>query len=139
MWNLLSLLEVNRSSEFPTFLSLKCLRPLLNKDQISDKALRVRSIDIQGYNTFGMIHISKKVLYSAEGDFVIALGLYINDFEIANPLGNSKNTKSVQYIGCWQIMPPNSTLLSQLVQGALLCKVAHFLSQHVTLWHSFTH
>ncbi len=71
------------------------LQTFLNKDEILDKALTVSNGDKQGYSTFRDGSRFKENTLLVEENFQIALALYIDDFEVANPLGTSKNKHKI--------------------------------------------
>ena len=100
---------------------LKMLQSLLNKDEILDKALTVSSGDMQGYSTFRDGSRFKENTLLVEENFQIALALYIDDFEVANPLGTSKNKHKICAVYWVNLAPKFRSFLSS-IQLALLCK-----------------
>lgn len=71
------------------------LQALLNKDEILDKTLTVSNGDMQGYSTFRDGSRFKIEPLLVEENFLIALALYIDSFEVASPLGTSKNKHKI--------------------------------------------
>lgn len=74
---------------------LKMLQALSNND-ILNKVLHVEcGASPEGYHSFrDGSHFKENVLLNVE-EFRIALGLYIDDFEVANPLGTSKKKQTM--------------------------------------------
>jgi len=70
--------------------TLKMLQTLLSNKDILDKVLHEGMIPSEGYHSFrDGSHFKENVLLNVD-EFRIALGLYIDEFEVANPLGTSK-------------------------------------------------
>lgn len=66
---------------------LKMLQALLSNKDILDKALCGEVNSAEGYHSFrDESNFKENVLLNVE-EFRIALGLYIDDFEVANPVG----------------------------------------------------
>ena len=66
------------------------LQKLLKKTDVSDKAMSERVHVPQEYRSYADgQHFTENSLL-AKDEFTIALGLYIDDFEVANPLGTSR-------------------------------------------------
>lgn len=74
---------------------IEILQALLNKDKIMDKALSVEDYDMHGYSSFRKVSRFKEVVLLIEEHFRIALGLYIDEFDVANPLGTSKKKQKI--------------------------------------------
>lgn len=69
---------------------LKMLQTLLNNGDILDKAMSPESNLSQGYRSHRDGSRFKDNSLLTEEEFRIALYLYIDDFEVANPLGTSR-------------------------------------------------
>lgn len=78
---------------------------------------------MQGYRTFRDGSCFKENSLLVEDNFKIALGLYIDDFEVANPLGTSKNKHKICAV-YWVLANLAPKFCSSLnsIQLALLCK-----------------
>lgn len=104
---------------------LKMLQALLNNKDILDKVLHVEcGASLEGYHSFrDGSHFKENVLLNVE-EFRIALGLYIDDFEVANPLGTSKKIHKLCAV-YWVLANLDSKYWSVLhsIHLALLCKV----------------
>lgn len=87
---------------------MKVLTELLNRNDVLDKVLETEHSETVGhlsqYKAYrDGLYCKENILLSSE-DLSIAVGLYIDDFEVCNPLGTSKkNIRSVQSIGSFQI------------------------------------
>lgn len=103
----------------------KMLQALLNKEEILHEVLKCNTGDVQGYNTFRDGSCFKENTLLVEEKFAIALGLYIDDFEVANPLGTSKKKHKIFSV-YWALLNLASKFRSSLnsIQLALLCKVS---------------
>lgn len=76
------------------------LQKLLNKTDVIDKALPEIVHVPKEYTSYADGHYFNKNSLLAGDEFTIALGLYIDKFEVVNPLGTSKlKNKCVQCIG----------------------------------------
>lgn len=66
------------------------LQKLLNRPDVLDKAMSEKVHYLQEYRSYvdGQYFNENSLL--ARDEFMMALGLYIDDFEVANPLGTSK-------------------------------------------------
>lgn len=102
---------------------LKMLQALLNKEEILHKALKCNTGGVQGYNTFRDGSCFKENTLLVEEKNAIALGLYIDDFEVVNPLGTSKTKHKICAV-YWVLLNLASKFRSSLkcMQLALLCK-----------------
>ncbi|XP_026053335.1 uncharacterized protein LOC113039609 isoform X1 [Carassius auratus] len=103
---------------------LKMLKTLLNNKDILDKVLHAEGISPEGYHSFrDGSHFKENILLNVE-ECRIALGLYIDDFEVANPIGTSKKKHKLCAI-YWVLANLDSKYRSALhsIQLALLCKV----------------
>lgn len=69
---------------------LKMLQALLSKDDILDKALPSEKPQENVFSSFRDGSRFKENTLLTEEEFRIVLSLYIDDFEVANPLGTSK-------------------------------------------------
>lgn len=58
---------------------------MLNKPDILDKALSVQECVSDSYNSYHDGEYFKENSLFNDDDFIIALGLYIDDFEVATP------------------------------------------------------
>ena len=102
------------------------LQKMLNKADILDKALPVLKHVPHEYSTY------RDGIYCKENDFLngeefkIAVGLYIDDFEVSNPLGTSKKKHKMCAV-YWVIANVPSKYRSTLhsIQLAILCKTTH--------------
>jgi hypothetical protein len=66
------------------------LQALLNNQEILDKVLHAEVMSPEGYYSFrDGSHFKENVVLNVE-ECRIALGLYIDEFEVANPIGTSK-------------------------------------------------
>lgn len=103
---------------------IKMLQALLSKDDVLDKALATDSSTRLEYNNYRDGSHFKENAFLAEDEFRIALGLYIDDFEVANPLGASKK-KHKLCIVYWFLANLNPKYRSSLhaIQLAVLCRV----------------
>lgn len=116
-----------RTSNRKTFVYipiLKMLQTLLSKEDILEKAFSVDQTDLEGYFTFrnGSLYKDNPLLMGA--NFSITLCLYIDDFEVANPLGTSKKLHKLCAV-YWVLgnIPTKFRSSLNAVQLALLCKV----------------
>lgn len=66
------------------------LQKLLNKTDVLDKAMSEKVHVLQEYTSYADGQYFKENSLLASDEFTVALGLYIDDFEVANPLGTSK-------------------------------------------------
>lgn len=102
---------------------IKMLQALLSKDDVLDKALTTSSSKGSGYSNYrDGSHFSENAI--SEDEFRIALGLYIDDFEVANPLGTSKKKHKLCAV-YWVLANLHPKYRSSLhaIQLAVLCKV----------------
>lgn len=106
--------------EFPIVIQFAnhCLCPnfedaaMLSNGSIMAKALSIEMGESPAYTSFRDGSCLKENPFFIEEEFCIALGLYIDDFELANPLGTKKkNTICVPFTG-------HSTICIQ----SILCK-----------------
>lgn len=100
------------------------LQALLNKDGVLDKALTTSSSKENEYSNYrDGSHFNENAIL-AEEEFRIALGLYIDDFEVANPLGTSKKKHKLCAV-YWVLANLHPKYRSSLhaIQLAVLCKV----------------
>lgn len=82
---------------------LSMLQKMLNKSDILDKALSIPESEPVMYSSYNDGHYFKNNSLLNSEEFRIALGFYVDDFEVANPLGTSRGKhKIVQFTGCWQ-------------------------------------
>ncbi|XP_031177005.1 uncharacterized protein LOC116065609 [Sander lucioperca] len=98
--------RLDRDSSVVYVPTLKMLQALLRNKDILDKVLHVEcGASPEGYHSFrDGSHFKENVLLNAE-EFRIALGLYIDDFEVANPLGTSKKKLKLYKADKPQIIP----------------------------------
>ncbi|XP_049329573.1 uncharacterized protein LOC125801118 isoform X1 [Astyanax mexicanus] len=101
------------------------LQKLLNKNDILDKAMSEGLNFPQEYRSYGDGLCFKENALLTKGEFTIALGLYIDDFEVANPLGTSK-LKHKMCAVYWVIanMPAKYRSTLSSIQLALLCNTS---------------
>lgn len=66
------------------------LQKLLNKTDVLDKSMSEKVYVSQEYTSFADGHYFNENSLLASDEFKISLGLYIDDFEVVNPLGTSK-------------------------------------------------
>lgn len=104
---------------------LPMLQKILNKPDVLDKAMSEKDHVPQEYRSYvdGKYFNVNSLLASDE--FTIALGLYIDDFEVANPLGTSK-LKHKMCAVYWVILNIPAKYRSTLssIQLALLCNTS---------------
>lgn len=103
---------------------MKMLQALLSNKDILDKVLCSEMDSLEGYKSFrNGSHFKENLLLNVE-EFRIALGLYIDEFELANPLGTSKKKHNLCVV-YWVLANLASKYRSALrsIQPALLCKV----------------
>lgn len=101
---------------------LQMLQKLLNKKDILDKAMSKQEHKTHEYRTCSDgSNFRENALLSCD-EFTIALGLYIDDFEVANPLGTSKRKHKMCAL-YWVIANLHGKYRSTLnsIQLALLC------------------
>ena len=101
------------------------LQKLLNKNDILDKAMSEGLNFPQEYRSYGDGLCFKENALLTKDEFTIALGLYIDDFEVANPLGTSK-LKHKMCAVYWVIanMPAKYRSTLSSIQLALLCNTS---------------
>lgn len=102
------------------------LQAMLNKTDIINKALEVPQSLPHEYLTYrDGSHYTKNEMFQGDG-FKISLGLYIDDFEVSNPLGTSKKKHKMTAV-YWVIanLPSKDRSTLHSIQLALLCKAAH--------------
>ncbi|XP_047186147.1 uncharacterized protein LOC118292452 [Scophthalmus maximus] len=101
------------------------LQKLLNNTDILDKAMSEKVHVPQEYRSYvdGQCFNENSLL--ARDEFTIALGLYIDDFEVANPLGTSKLKHKMCAI-YWVIanIPAKYRSTLNSIQLALLCNTS---------------
>lgn len=100
------------------------LQALLSKDDVSDKALTTTSSKENEYGNYrDGSHFNENTIL-AEEEFRIALVLYIDDFEVVNPIGTSKK-KHMLCAVYWTLanLHPKSRSSLHAIQLAVLCKV----------------
>ena len=104
---------------------LQMLQALLSRDDVLEKAMSLPTSATNKYCSFrdGVCFQEKKVL--TEDKFTIAIGLYIDYFEVANPLGTSKKKHKLCAV-YWTLANLDSKYRSTLhaIQLAVLCKVS---------------
>lgn len=93
-------LDSSSQKQFVYIPILKVLTELLNRDDILDKILHETADQSGQIKTYrDGLYCKGNPLLSSES-LSIALGMYIDDYEVCNPLGTSKkNIRSVQCIG----------------------------------------
>lgn len=104
---------------------LKMLQTLLNNGEILDKAMSSETNLSQGYRSHRDGSRFKDNSLLTEEEFRIALCLYIDDFEVANPLGTSRKKHKLCAI-YWVLgnLHPKYRSALHSIQLALLCKVS---------------
>lgn len=92
-------LDATSRQKFVYIPVLKVLTELLNRNDVLDKVLETEHIEtvehLSQYKTYrdGLYYKDNSLLSSE--DLSIALGLYIDDLEVCNPLGTSKKKHKV--------------------------------------------
>lgn len=104
---------------------LQMLQALLANKDILDKAMSPEANLTQTYNSFRDGSCFKSNSLLKEQVFRIVLFLYIDDFEVANPLGTSRNKHKLCAV-YWALGNLHSKYRSSLhcIQLALLCKTS---------------
>lgn len=74
---------------------LPMLQKLLNKADILDKALSVPEAEPNMYSSYNDGHYFKDNILLNSEEFWIALGFYVDEFEVANPLGTSRGKHKI--------------------------------------------
>lgn len=108
---------------------LQMLQKLLNKTNILNKVL-CNDRSVNEFNTYrDGSHYQENDFFNTE-TFRIALGLYVDEFEVANPLGTSCK-KHKMFALYWVIanLPSKDRSSLHLIQLAILCRVST-LKQH---------
>lgn len=102
------------------------LQTILSNRDILDKAMSSESNVTQGYKSYKDGFRFKDHHLLTEEEFRITLCLYIDDFEVANPLGTSKRKHKLCAI-YWVLGNLHPKYRSSLhsIQLALLCKVSY--------------
>lgn len=103
---------------------LKMLQTLLSNREILEKTMSHEATLSEEYKSYRDGARFKDNAFLNEEEFRIALYLYIDDFEVANPLGTSRK-KHEQTAIYWVLgnLPPKYRLSLHSIQLALLCKV----------------
>ncbi|XP_056225827.1 uncharacterized protein LOC130164860 [Seriola aureovittata] len=108
---------------------LKMLQKLLNRADVLDKIL-IHKCTVDGFNTYrDGTHYRGNDFFKTE-TLRIVLGLYIDEFEIANPLGTSK--KKHKLCGIYWVLanlPSKHRSCLHSIQLAILCR-ASAIKQH---------
>lgn len=120
-------LDASRKNTFVYVPILKVLTALLNRSDVLDKVLQSDQADTwkhpETIKTFrdGLYFKDNKILFSDE--LRIALGLYIDDFEVCNPLGTSRKKHKLCAI-YWLIanLPGRDRSTLSSIYLATLCK-----------------
>lgn len=101
------------------------LQKMLNRADILDKALPVHKHVPHEYSTYRDGSNCKENDLLKGEEFKIAVGLYIDDFEVANPLETSKKKHKMTAV-YWVIANVPSEYRSTLhsIQLAVLCKAS---------------
>lgn len=105
---------------------LKMLSHLMNDTDISQKALERSQISEQDVPTYRSFHDGQNFKQNpllSEGEDTISLIVYIDDFEICNPLGTSRKKHKITAV-YWVLGNVPSLLRSELssIYLAVLCK-----------------
>ena len=97
----------------------------LNKTDVLDKAMSEKVHVLQEYTSYADGQYFNENSLLASDEFTIALGLYIDDFEVANPLGTSK-LKHKMCAVYWVIanIPAKYRSTLNSIQLALLCNTS---------------
>lgn len=98
------------------------LQKLLSRTDVLDKAMSEEIHVPNEYKTHvDGVYFREKGLFTSD-EFTIAIGLYINDFEVANPLGTSKKKHKMCAV-YWVIsnMPAKYRASLNSIQLALIC------------------
>lgn len=109
---------------------LKMLQTLLSKREILEKIMSHKAASSEEYRSYGDGACFKDNVFLNEEEFRIALFLYIDDFEVANPLGTSrkKHKQTAIYWVLGNLHPKYRSSLPS-IQLALLCK-ANTIKDH---------
>lgn len=101
------------------------LQKLLNNPDVLDKAMSGKVHFPQEYRSYADGQHFKENAFFAKDEFTVALSLYIDDFEIANPLGTSK-LKHKMCAVYWLIanIPAKYRSTLNSIQLALLCNTS---------------
>ena len=115
---------IDRGSSLVYVPILKMLQALLNNQDILDKVLHEKIPSSEGYHSFRDGSNFRENVHLNVEEFRIVLGLYIDDFEVANPLGTSKKKHKLCAV-YWVLANLDSKYNSALhsIQLGLLCKV----------------
>jgi len=122
-------LEARSNKTFQYVPLLNSLQQLLGRKDIVDKLLdnhAVSSANVDQYSSFQDGEYHKNNPFFSGEDLRISLCLYIDDFEICNPLGTSrkKHKLCAVYFILGNLPPGSSSVLSSIYL-ALLCKSDH--------------
>lgn len=109
-----------------SFPILKMLHRLLSDGDILDKAMSYEPNPSQELKSYRDGSRFKESGFFTEEELRIAIFLHIDDFEVANPLGTSRNKHKLCAI-FWVIgnLHPNYRSSLHSIQLALLCKVSN--------------
>jgi len=108
---------------------IQMLQKLLNKQEVLEAVLAAGETS-RGYSSYRDGTHYRDNSFFAEGDCRISLNLYIDDFEVANPLGTSRKKHKLCAI-YWVLanLPAKHTSSLHTIQLALLCKT-NVVKQH---------
>lgn len=120
-------LDASRKKSFVYVPILKVLTALLNRSDVLDKVLQTGQVDSWKHSE--QIKTFRDGLYFKDNEFLfseelrIALGLYIDDFEVCNPLGTSRKKHKLCAI-YWVIanLPGRYRSTLSSIYLATLCK-----------------
>lgn len=103
---------------------LEMLQALLSRDDILSKALSPSSSKLGEYSSYRDGSHFRENAILEEDQFRIALALYIDDFEVANPLGTARKKHKLCAV-YWVLanLDPKYRSFLHAVQLALLCRV----------------
>ncbi len=101
---------------------LPMLQKMLNKPDILDKALSIPESEPVMYSSYNDGHYFKNNSLLNSEEFRIALGFYVDDFEVANPLGTSRGKHKICAI-YWVLanIPVKHRSMLRSIQLGLLC------------------
>lgn len=101
------------------------LQKLLNKTDILEKAMSVKVHVAHGYSSYADGEHFKENCLLSQDEFTVALILYLDDCEVANPLGTSK-LKHKMCAVYWVIanIPAKYRPTLNSIQLALLCNTS---------------
>lgn len=94
----------------------------MNKPDILEKALSVPETELSIYSSYSDGHYFKDNSLLNSEEFQITLGFYVDDFEVANPLGTSRGKHKICVV-YWVLanIPVKHRSMLRSIQLGLLC------------------